>query len=276
MEKQSTISKEQHVTTGRRKEGKLVAVKSYQATRYHHHKQVVTDVMSPAPNGLALTNGSQIKYFLEADAVRPIKSVTLRFHIRMDTADDELAPVPYWFDLIEIYDRHTGQQFSVAYNDTLFAFMNVIHQDQLEQWQDLANYDAQGFTRSRKVQKTGDTRYYYLPLVASMFEGMHLDMTSISTDIEIRLHPISGGPTINGVGTPVLLEVAGLYEVEMTDEINQRAHKSFLNSHVPIHYYLDTQQYVETGVTMNASTKYEFDLDQFNHLSAALLVVIRR
>ena len=70
--------------------------------------------------------------------------------------------------------------------------------------------------------------------------------------------------------------MAGLYEVEMTDEVNQRAHKSFLNSHVPIHYYLDTQQYVETGVTMNASTKYEFDLDQFNHLSAALLVVIRR
>ena len=271
-----SIQKKGHVTTGKRIGKKLVAVKAHQVERYHHHKQIVTDVMTPAPNELALNNGAQIKYFLKSDALKTIESATLRFQVRMDTATDELVPVPYWFDRIEFYNRHSGEELGRLYGDALFLFLNALDQQHVEQWSELANYNAINFSRSQNPQTLGTTRYYYLPLVASIFEGMHLDMTTINTDIEIRLHPASGGPTINGVGTPVLIEVAGVYEVDNVDDASHHAHKDFLSKHVPIHYYLDVQQYVETGRIMNAGTQYEFDLDQFNHVSAAIVAVIRR
>lgn len=270
------ITSKGHVTTGKRVGKKLVAVKARQAERFHHQKQIITDVMSPSPNELALTNGTQIKYFLKSDAVRTIDSTSLRLRIRMDGGDGVLAPVPYWFDRIEIYERHSGVLLFRAYGDALFLLLNIVEQNHIEQWASLTNYDPNTYNKSLKTHSDGETRDYYLPLVASMFEGMHLDMGTITSDLEFRLHPASGGPLISGAGTPKLLEVAGVYEIDHEDDSSQHAHASFLKGHVPIHYYLDIQQYVEVGRIMNNSTRYEFDLDQFNHLSAGLVAVIRR
>jgi hypothetical protein len=71
------------------------------------------------------------------------------------------------------------------------------------------------------------------------------------------------------------LEVAGVFEVEQHDRQSKASKVKFHRTAVSSHNYLDSQEYVRTAVTMNASTRYEFDLDQFNHTSAALLVCIR-
>lgn len=267
------IHRRHHVTTGRRRHNKHVAMKAHQAHIYHHTRQLVTDVMTPSPNVNSLVNGNQIKYFLEEDTLKNVESVVLRFKIKMTGADDELAPVPYWFDRVEIYDRKSGEEIGRLYSDALYTLLNLIEQEHINNWKDLINYDSKTYTESRKVHAVNNEEYYYLPLVASVFEGMHLDMTSIKGDIEFRLHPRN--PVINGTGTPELLEVAGLYETDMTDSQSDHAYRQFLKAHVPVHQYLDSQQYIETGIVMNASTKYEFNLDQFNHASACLLAVIR-
>ena len=72
-----------------------------------------------------------------------------------------------------------------------------------------------------------------------------------------------------------LVELAGVYQEHKPDAISDMAHRRFLSNHVHKHNYVDTQQYVITGRTINASNKYEYDLDQFDHLSAALVVCIR-
>lgn len=45
-------------------------------------------------------------------------------------------------------------------------------------------------------------------------------------------------------------------------------------THVKAHNYLDTQQYIIPSRQMDPSTTYEFDLDQFDHNSAALVLQI--
>jgi hypothetical protein len=122
---------------------------------------------------------------------------------------------------------------------------------------------------------SGNTEYYYLPLVANVLEGFGLDLATIDSDIEIRLHPASDGP-LNGAlsagADPQLTELAGIFGEHAPDVISQNATNRFMAKHVKVHNYLDTQQYVIPSRQMVASTTYEFDLDQFDHCSAALVL----
>jgi hypothetical protein len=221
-----------------------------------------------------LSNGTQIKYFIDNKNLKNIQSCTLRFQLQNNGTDSQVVPVPYWFDRIEIYDRFKGDLIARYYSDALFTMLNVIDQDKVEQWAKLGAYDSDNYGKDSKTHNATDTKYYYLPLVASVFEGMVLDMSSVNTELEIRMHPKSSGPFTNGSSSK-LYEVAGLFDVECADKEGMKAHHKLVSTHFVHHHYLDVQQYIVPGEVLNASTQYEFDLDQFNHKSAALLCVIK-
>ena len=82
---QATIGKSNQVTTGARKGGKLVAMAAHQAVSHIHTTRQVTDVCAPAPNTNSLNNATQIKYFIKKDTCREVKTIMLRFQIKMDT-----------------------------------------------------------------------------------------------------------------------------------------------------------------------------------------------
>jgi hypothetical protein len=277
---QPTISKQDQVTTGKREGAKLVAMKAHQAVSHKHKQRHVTDVMSPAPNANSLNNASQIKYFLEKDTCREIQTIILRFQIRMDTADGTMVPVPYWFNRLEIFDRRKGLEIARYYADTLMLYQSSVTQEQSDSWAPLVNYNPVTYQTDGGAtlqQGVGTTKYYYLPLVANVLEGFGLDLTSIDGDIEIRLHPANEGP-LNGGNSPgadpQLLEVAGIFSEHAPDVVSRNATRQFMSNHVRSHNYLDTQQYIIPSRAMSPSTKYEFDLDQFDHCSAALVLHI--
>lgn len=268
----SNISKSKFLTTNRKINGKNSALKAHQVQVYNHRKKIVTDVMTPSPNENSLTNATQLKYFIENGAVTEISSLVLRFQIRMDTGDATLAPVPYWFDRIEIYDRHTGQELARYHDDILHLMINTVHTANTDQWAKLVNYDKDSL-KLGEVQLQNTTRYYYLPLVASLFEGAGIDMSIVKNDIEIRLHPRN--PVSSGTGVPALTEVASVITVENEDVTSRRSRLSFHNSFVSSHQFINSQQYTLVSQTLNAGNKYSWDLDQFDHVSAGLFVAIR-
>lgn len=274
----SNVSKQNYVTTGQYKGGKPVAIKEHQAGRMHHMNRVITDVMAPAPNENSLTNGAQIKYYLEADTLRHIQNVVLRFRVRIETANGVLVPTPYWFNRIEFYIRKNGKEISRAYADNLMLLLTAVDQEQSDAWATLCGYDPLTYLGDGSVIVAGTTVERYLPLPANVLEGLGLDGNTMDSDIEIRLHPASAGPldgALSAAGSvPKLLEVAGVYGEELPDAISDNASRSFLARHVNAHNYVDFQQYSIPSRTINASTKYEFDLDQFDHDSAGLILCI--
>ncbi len=274
-----TISKKNLITTGQRhRSGKPVAIKAHQAARHHHMHRVVTDVARPTPNANSFNNGAQIKYFLEKDTLRTMTSVVLRFQIRMDDFDGTVVPTPYWFDRIEIHIRRNGEEVARYYNDILMMMLTSVSQEQSDNWAQLCGYDADTYLTSGVAQVAGSTKYYYLPMPAAVFEDMNLDFSTIDSDLEIRLHPNDSGilHSLVSVGAnPQLVELAGVFTEEKPDSVSDNAHRMFLNKHVPVHHYLDSQLYTIIGQTMNPNNNYEFDLDQFDHHSACLVLAIR-
>lgn len=286
---QPALVKANQVNTGKRINNKPVAIKAYQSTRIATKKRTITHVMTPSPNANALSNTSQIKYFLESQTVRTINHVTLRFQIRVNNASlggakdrINIAATPLWFERIEILDRSTGVCIQTMYPDPQWAIMNSGISAKNKQWGSMCSYDGDRYCSSFKSVEANTPTYFYLPLVASVFDGFHLDMHTIRGDIEFRLFP--RGDIVNYIyneygfaTTPTtvdLLEVAGIYDESYPDNISHNANIDFLARHVHSHTYLDFQQYQLPGQTLNAGTQYEFDLDQFKHLSSMLLLKI--
>lgn len=263
--------------TGIENTNKINVTKDYQVDVEHSRRQVVTDVMTPTPNADSLQNGTQIKYFLEHNTVGEIRTACLRFQVRVDGMGDAvLAPVPFWFSRIEIYNRSTGKEISRLNSDTLFTYLNVVHQENIEQWADLVGYNPKSYrSDASNTHTVGVTKYYYLPLVAAFFEGMGLDLNIVSSELEIRLHPVTGGVVSSGVGVPKLLEVGCVFETVQMALNAKNAQVQWHAKHVETHVYLDSQEYVRTGLTMAPGTRYEIDLDQFTNISAGLLISIR-
>jgi hypothetical protein len=179
-----------------------------------------------------------------------------------------------------MHDRRKGMEIARYYADTLMLMLASVTQEQSDAWARLVNYDPDTYQTNGNqplVQTAGTTRYYYLPLVANVLEGFGLDLATIDSDIEIRLHPANDGP-LNGVvsagADPQLTELAGIFGEHAPDVISQNANNRFMAKHVKVHNYLDTQQYVIPSRQMEPSTTYEFDLDQFDHCSAALVLHI--
>ena len=86
----------------------------------------------------------------------------------------------------------------------------------------------------------------------------------------------TSSPIVSGSGSVVLNEVAGIYEEDRSESsMNALAERRYMLQHVQSHNFLDTQQYIITGQTLNSGTAYQFFLDQFNTLSAGIVLLIK-
>lgn len=257
------------------KNGKPVVQKDYQSKISGERNRQITHVMTPSPNDKSLSTGSQIKFFIEANTCRIIKRAKLRFLIGLALVAGDISnyqPVGYWFDRIEFYIRDTGVEIGRIYSDVIHMLVNQV--EKIEETRLNYHYnqsDCYGTKTNPSSKRHGSPtdQYFYLPL-HSFFDNMDLDLSTINTDIEIRMHPRV--QTLNAGDT--LKEVAIVIDEVYPDPVSNRAHLSFLNNNIVSHTYLDTQHYVEQK-SMVGSTKYTFDLDMFDKKSAGLLVCIK-
>jgi len=260
------------------KNNKNVVQKSHHSSISGERYRQITHVMSPPPSEKALHNGSQIKFYLESNTCRIIKSCKLRFKIALSldlNGNTSTYPQTYnWFDRIEFYIRDTGVEIQRIYSDVLGLFVNSSDEKDESKLNYFVNQSSNYGTITNNViskrKNYPSEQYFYLPLDASFFSGMDIDLTSISSDIEIRLHP----RVLSINQNDALKEVALIIDEIYLDRVSNASHINFVNKHVISHTYLDIQQYHEKKV-MSPSSKYTFDLDMFDKKSAGLLVCIK-
>jgi hypothetical protein len=223
--------------------------------------------------------GTQIRYQLEKNTCKKIHHMILRLQMGATVAAVSLPPTPFLFNWISFNLRKDGTELQRFYNHSLFWWLTDIATQAHVTWASLVNYSTSSFSNSTTTIASGSSRYVYLPLPGAWFENFGLDLTSIDSDIEIRMQfaasPIDG--VNSGAGAVAnLLEVAALISQEDPDVVSYNAHVDFLNKHVNSHVFLDTQECVRQSLSMTAATTYEIDLDQFQHRSAALFFIIQR
>ena len=250
--------------------GKKIIQKGYQSLITAQKNRSITSVFTPAPNTKALTTGSQIKLYLEAKTCRIMKSASLRFSIATANSGSKYPPVSYWFSKIEFFHRNSGVGIQTVYDDVMHLLVNQKDESDRNELNEFY-YQNENYSQIHYNQKTNNTEnYFYLPLNNIFFENMLLDLYTVNTDIEIRLHCRSSILNANDD----LKEVAIVIDEIYPDQLSQKHHIDNLNNHIMSHTFLDTQHYVENR-TMAAGSTYYFDLDQFDKKANALLVALK-
>jgi hypothetical protein len=263
------IRKRGYVYNKKHASGKNLALKPHHAVQYNDRHTVRTLQMTPPVNENVFTTGSTFKYILEQNSAKTIKNLVWRFQItEQGTGATTLAPTPYWFERIEVYDRHTGNEIARYYGDNLFWSVSLLDQQDINRLTPYMNLDGS------VSQTAGSTRYYYLPMIASWSDNFDLDLSSLNHELEFRFHPKTG--IIRSGSTDIVCNDVSLVaeEVKFCSD-GQAEVKAFMTKHVKAHNYLVPQQYIKTGQTMNANTKYTFNLDTFHHKSALIQFCIR-
>ena len=121
--------------------GGLKAVKSavpaHQATIHQHQNVYYTNTFKSVPTNLFRNNGSRYSGNIEQKSFSKLKSATLKITVTINGTGEEgeawcrLAPLPYWFDRIEIRTANGAKHLGIIRNDQLMFNLNLIDQPKL-------------------------------------------------------------------------------------------------------------------------------------------------
>ena len=275
---QST-SKKRKVQAGTKthKSGQAIHIKPEHAIAYDGKKMFIQEVMTPAPATTALNNTAQFSFIVENDAAGLIKDAVLRFQLTVTGAEAQLMPVPLWFDRIEWYDRHSGQEIARYHGDSMYWLLHTLNKDALELLEDPVNFDAKTGKESSYKQQVGETKNYYLPLPHVWLEGFDLDLSLLRGDLEIKFYPKGDIKVDSTSGASVVLnEIRWIGGSEMFSQISRLQFRRSKALATHQQNYIDIQQYTDAGRALTAGTEYTIDLDQFHHESGMLWFCIRQ
>jgi hypothetical protein len=271
-------SKKRKVQAGQKvhKSGQPIHIKPEHAIAYDGKAMFIQEVMTPAPAATALSNTSQFSFIVENDAAGLIKDACLRFQITVTGAEAQLMPVPLWFDRIEWYDRHSGQEIARYHGDAMYLLLQTLNKDALEILEDPVNFDAKTGKESSYKQQVGETKNYYLPLPHVWLQGFQLDLSLLRGDLEIKIYP-KGDIKVDGASNAVvsLNEIRWIGCSEMFSQMSRLQFRRSKALATHQQNYIDVQQYTDAGRALSAGTEYTIDLDQFHHESGMLWFCIR-
>jgi hypothetical protein len=270
---QPEVAKLDHrVTRERNSDGQTVIKKGHQVGEYKAKHMITTLIHNPPLNSNTFDNGTQFSVLLKEDDMKVLKSGMFRFKMTISTNSVELPPVPFWFERMEIYDRKSQVEIGRMYGENIYWSYALLNAQELKCWSDMVNFtpDKQSYTGKLSPQ----TRYFYLPLVASPLDNAGLDFSRLKTDIEFRFYP-KQGIIADGLGSISVDEIAFVAGEKHPSPRSVNATKQLMAKNCDRHQYLSVQRHRELSRQMNANTMYSIDLDAFRHKSAYLLFTIR-
>jgi hypothetical protein len=286
-------AKKQMVAPGKAsKKGAQIILKPEHATYFTGKPAWVQITMQPAPAANALSITTPIYFIIENTYPGVVKDMVLRMRVTFSgtdpLADSSIVQTTRWFDRIEWYNRTTGQELARYPMDYGHLLMQTLSQEALVPLCERMNMNCKNGRSISRQFVNGQTYDFYLPMPHHWFEGLDVDFTELKHDIEVRLYPNCDG-IFRKVQTGVNNEIGGgnaatvqlnelrfINTTEMMPSGLFRKQKAALAGKVMQHNYLDVQRYTDANQTWNPSSPYNIDLDSFRHVSAGLIMLIRR
>jgi hypothetical protein len=292
----SAVSEIQRVEPlAKRYKGQSISIPAEQAVAKDGKPMVTQVIMTPAPSVDALNQTSYFSFYLERDSMGVVDEGVLRFALRFNVTsgasdapspsvkDNSLLPITQWFERIEWYDRHTGQEIVRYHGDIQHLMWQTIPKDVQQYWVDKMSYCKHlNGAASGKQHYDGEERYYFFPLTLNWFEGHDLDLSVLRGDLEIRFYPRGNifnqvqDTKVNGGTSVQLQEIRFLDQTRMFTPAARYQHRQNKSSKTYQRNYLDFQEYRLTQRVMGSNTEYTFDLDQFHNDSPALILLLRK
>ena len=248
----------------------------------HQHKGIgsfpifQTYVFNDAPINLFRNNGSKYRTQLSRSSIHKINQLTLKIVVTVNTSPTGLAPLPYWFDRIDI-KTSDGSNIKTYYNDTImFNLLSHLKKAQTKSILSTINLDYNDNSYlGGTPQLLPFAQYtFYLPLNASCFSSHSFYMKNNTSDIILEFSP-SSSIISSGSGTIDLNSMSLIVEsVKLSDDDHN--HHEKLSNHIVSSQYLNIVPVQRFGVTLTNNSQYLLDLINLNGKCAFLLLIVRK
>ncbi|MDR3414027.1 MAG: hypothetical protein P4L87_24215 [Formivibrio sp.] len=237
-----------------------------------------SSISVPCPDpitGNFLNGTTKFRVTLRRGSVGKLGSLSLRFRMNIANAPVLLAPVPHWFNRIEVLSGSDGKVHATLHGDTLLA--NILMGTSETQWpiiSKMINISSRNeYTQlgPKNVMQPGDY-IFTLPILGSFIGSLDCWLGSKGEDVFFDIYPL-GDPTISGTAANVTVTgidmLINSVDAEAKDE--EKHYKVAKAS-----YFLNPIA-LETAKTkaLVAGSDNLFDLNQVRGKAAFMVLMVR-
>lgn len=263
------------VRTTRGVQSVKISQPAYQTVVQHNHlPSFFTQTFRSVPSNLFANNGSKFSTQLEAGSFTKLRSATLKITVTVNTSNAKLAPVPYWFDRIEI--RSGSKHLGIIYNDQLMFNLGNLTGHQLENSLRSSNMNPD-FSPLGRVHVTipaGRQETFYLPLVNTFINNSELYMKQLESDLTLDFFP-SADIRISGNGTITCDDLQLICQTESLSPEDEKTHDMFHKSVITSNRYLDVVPVNFYNESLTAGVQKKLELDSVHGKVVGILTVIK-
>lgn len=270
-----------YVSYGKSTKGKLLqaAFPVHQLHEKNHHIGYRSVQLDNVTSTAFTTASNVLKLKIDPQNVKHVKNVSLEVKVTESGGSNAmtLAPVPFWFDKIEIKAHAGNVDIRRSYPENQLFELALLQDEKLKTVKNLSNFSQKWFSANDSIAASG-SRTYHMPLVGDWFSTAEPDLAAVKDDIYVEFH-CRNGIVSSGSGVPQLDSLKLIFEVhEPNSDAKMGIHDVFaerkLLRDMVADRYLSVERIQET-TTFTASTEKLINLENFHGKFAFLLVAIR-
>ena len=256
-----------------------VKVAEHQAVAYHHLNQVRIHVIDTAPATTAFTGGNnEVRFRIRENSMQNWTSSTFRFKItEASQASMILAPVPLWFDRIEVWTKNgSGEKLFWIYGENILQALEWSNtNEQRKLIQKPANLPKNYYQSSANTHKSNEIRWYSLPLQWAL-DQIKPNLQNVDGDLLIRFY-CKNGIVVSGSGTPSLTDVQLVADEEHHNHNfnHDDKLKNSLSRDIHATQFVEPVLVQEESVALTTGTKYRVNLENVKGNCAFLTLQVR-
>lgn len=272
------VLQDRKVSTGRGMKTVKSAIPAHQATVHRQQNVYYTQDFNGVPTNLFRNNGSRYSGHIEAKSFTKMKAATLRVSLQVTPGTGDgatLAPMPLWFDRIEIRTGSGSKHLTTIYGDQLLGNLNLLENDRLASVKRNANI-SDDWSSGRELSDTR-ARTFYLPLLGSFFDSEQY-WADIRGDVVVDVFPANTIVSAASAAS-VTVDCTDMSLVIQTENLSSedaRSHEHFHSSVISSNRSVEWVPVREFGRTMTAGTQVNVDLDNVVGECAGLVCMVRQ
>lgn len=268
-----------------RRDTKYIVPKSQAQDRFisdtqNHYRFL--DINITTDMGTMFQSSKSVDFVLKKGDFQRLKSLSLRLKIDITSSAATLAPVPYWFNKIDLTldNSNTAQTWYPETIEARLALLDSHERTSLKQHMAYGSGGQSWFPQSAEEYgsiPSGGSRYFHVPIIGSLLEGINGE--DLTSNITFKLVSRASGIVVAGSGTPTLSEAKWIVVEAVNDTAESKTRAATISMLPKLHYYIDTHRF---GAVLNSSVvsgnTYKIQLDNLpkNCLSPGILVQFRK
>lgn len=232
-----------------------------------------------AISGMFGSSETTIIQKLNYSVCQQLEKLMIRLNVTVSSSTTELAPVPYWFKRIEIFNASGNKMQVIHPEETVFKLNQISKEYARNALKEICHFGESGVSwRSPSAvnqMMSGETRDFFLPIM-SVVDQAGLNFKYLKDWVEFRF-VTRGDIRESGSGTVSVNYINFVIQDRNLDEDTKKYYEAYVDTSLKRHYYLDCTRFSHvTNTALTSGSDYIVNLSAIPQCFSPFILVSMR